>query len=44
VGAVKVLEQDFRRLAMSTWLICGYALGILVLVIVLSLKLYVPYL
>jgi hypothetical protein len=27
---------------MSTWLICGYALGALVLVIVLSLKLYLP--
>ncbi len=29
---------------MSTWLIFGYALGFLVLVLVLSLKLYVPYL
>lgn len=29
---------------MSTWLICGYALGFLVLVIILGLKLYVPYL
>jgi len=44
VGAVKILEQDFRRFAMSTWLICGYALGFLVLVIILGVKLYVPYL
>jgi hypothetical protein len=42
VGAVKILEKDFRRFAMSTWLICGYALGALVLVIVLAVKLYLP--
>lgn len=29
---------------MSTWLICGYVLGFLVLVLVLSIKLYVPFL
>lgn len=29
---------------MSTWLICGYALALVALGIVLSLKLYVPYL
>ena len=29
---------------MSTWLICGYALALVVLGIVLSVKLYVPYL
>jgi hypothetical protein len=29
---------------MSIWLICGYALGLLVLGILLTVKLYVPYL
>ena len=29
---------------MSTWLICGYVLGFVVLVLVLSIKLYVPFL
>jgi hypothetical protein len=29
---------------MSTWLICGYALALVVLGIVLSVKLYAPYL
>jgi hypothetical protein len=29
---------------MSTWLVCGYVLALLVLGILLSVKLYVPYL
>ena len=29
---------------MSIWLICGYALALLVLGILLTVKLYVPYL
>jgi hypothetical protein len=29
---------------MPTWLVCGYALAVLVFGLVLSVKLYVPYL
>jgi hypothetical protein len=29
---------------MSTWLVCGYALAVVVLGVVLSVKLYAPYL
>jgi hypothetical protein len=29
---------------MSIWLVCGYALAVLVLGILLTVKLYVPYL
>jgi hypothetical protein len=29
---------------MSTWLVCGYALALILLGILLSVKLYVPYL
>ena len=29
---------------MSTWLVCGYALALIVLGLLLSVKLYAPYL
>jgi hypothetical protein len=33
-----------RRLAMSNWLVCGYALALLLFGIVVSVKFFVPYL
>jgi hypothetical protein len=36
--------KNLWRLAMRTWLVCGYALALVVLGLVLSVKLYAPYL
>ena len=41
---LRIRWKNFRRLAVSTWLVCGYALALVVLGILLSVKLYAPYL
>jgi hypothetical protein len=41
-SAAEIPVEELRRLAVNTWLVCGYALALVVLGILLSVKLYAP--